>query len=327
MKSLTVTCLLVTVSAVFAKLHPLSDEFIDEINAKESTWKAGRNFEIGDYDLVKTIASGSLGIGDREPLTFTIHDESEDVPESFDSREAWPECADVIGLIRDQSRCGGCWALSAAEVMSDRICIHSNATKKLMVSSQDVLTCTSDFGCSGGNVDAPYKQWNSTGYVTGGLYNNSLQGCKSYFLPECDEHPTKCTDYVDAPSCVQQCDDTSLNYSQQYTYGLKHTWFSNEKQIQLELVKNGPVGSGIVVYEDFISYKSGIYQYVSGDFAGSHVIKIIGWGVENDVKYWIVANSWNERWGENGYFRIKRGNNECGIEHTAIAALPDFSRF
>jgi len=35
-----------------------------------------------------------------------------------------------------------------------------------------------------------------------------------------------------------------------------------------------------------------------------------------------VANSWNEDWGEKGFFKIKRGNNECGIEGSIVAGLP-----
>jgi cathepsin B len=31
------------------------------------------------------------------------------------------------------------------------------------------------------------------------------------------------------------------------------------------------------------------------------------------MSYWLVANSWNEDWGEKGFFKIKRGSNECGI--------------
>ncbi|XP_030761778.1 uncharacterized protein LOC115886666 [Sitophilus oryzae] len=329
MKSLAVACLFVTVSAVFAGklLHPLSDEFIDQINAKQSTWTAGKNFEIEDYELVKVLASGSKGIRNREALKFNVHDDSDDVPESFDSREAWPECADVIGLIRDQSRCGACWAFAAAEAMSDRICIHSNATRKTLVSSQDILTCTLSYGCDGGSIDAPWSLWYEKGYVTGGLYNNTSQGCQSYFLPNCEDHPNKCTNYVNTPSCVEQCDDTSVVYSAQKTYGLEAYSVSRAKQIQLEILKNGPVETAFDVYQDFVSYKSGIYQYTAGDLEGGHAVKIIGWGVENGVKYWLIANSWNERWGENGYFRMLRGTDECGIESFVAAGLPDFTKF
>lgn len=29
-------------------------------------------------------------------------------------------------------------------------------------------------------------------------------------------------------------------------------------------------------------------------------MKIVGWGTENGTDYWIVANSWNTDWGEDG---------------------------
>jgi cathepsin B len=49
---------------------------------------------------------------------------------------------------------------------------------------------------------------------------------------------------------------------------------------------------------------------------------LIGWGVENGTPYWLLVNSWNEDWGDNGTFKIKRGNNECGIEGQIVAGLP-----
>jgi cathepsin B len=48
----------------------------------------------------------------------------------------------------------------------------------------------------------------------------------------------------------------------------------------------------------------------------------LGWGVENGTPYWLVANSWNSDWGDNGYFRILRGKDECGIEGSISAGLP-----
>ena len=75
------------------------------------------------------------------------------------------------------------------------------------------------------------------------------------------------------------------------------------------------------VYADFMSYKGGIYQHVSGSRQGGHAIKIIGYGKEGNVEYWICANSWGPAWGESGYFRIAFG--QCGIDKTVVGCTPD----
>ena len=69
-----------------------------------------------------------------------------------------------------------------------------------------------------------------------------------------------------------------------------------------------------------MSYKKGIYHHTTGDFLGGHAVKIIGWGEDNGVQYWIAANSWSTSWGENGHFKIKIG--DCGFADTAYSCSP-----
>uniref|UniRef100_A0AAZ3Q110 Cathepsin B n=1 Tax=Oncorhynchus tshawytscha TaxID=74940 RepID=A0AAZ3Q110_ONCTS len=95
-----------------------------------------------------------------------------------------------------------------------------------------------------------------------------------------------------------------------------------EQQIMTELYKNGPVEAAFSVYEDFLLYKTGVYQHVTGQMLGGHAIKILGWGKENNTPYWLVANSWNTDWGDNGFFKILRGKDECGIESEIVAGIP-----
>ena len=84
------------------------------------------------------------------------------------------------------------------------------------------------------------------------------------------------------------------------------------------IMQDGPVEAAFNVMSDFENYASGIYKSTSSEQLGGHAIRIVGWGVgtqaEGGLKYWKVANSWNPYWGENGYFRIVRGTDECGIE-------------
>ncbi len=106
------------------------------------------------------------------------------------------------------------------------------------------------------------------------------------------------------------------------TYGESAYSVSGEDNMMQEIYENGPVEGSFLVYEDFVTYKSGVYQHVTGSYLGGHAIKMIGWGVENGVKFWWVVNSWNNEWGENGLFKIRRGSNECGIENSVNAGLP-----
>ena len=54
----------------------------------------------------------------------------------------------------------------------------------------------------------------------------------------------------------------------------------------------------------------------------NHAVLVVGYGEENDIKYWTVKNSWGTEWGEDGYFRILRGTDELGLESLAVYAKP-----
>jgi cathepsin B len=86
------------------------------------------------------------------------------------------------------------------------------------------------------------------------------------------------------------------------------------------ILEYGSVSATMDVYSDFENYVSGIYHHVIGKNLGGHAVRVVGWGEENGTKYWKVANSWNSYWGENGYFRILRGSDECDIEDNMMSS-------
>jgi cathepsin B len=247
----------------------------------------------------------------------------------------------LIGDIRDQSNCGCCWAFGAAEAASGRMCIATQGKISVPLSAQDVCFCSSDDGCDGGDLTTPWSYIQQTGAVTGGQFNGTGPTgkgyCSDFSLPHCHHHgPQRNDPYPDegapgcpsenSPACPAACDGAAVaphNQFGQDKYGFTGdvtNYGPDADAIAQAIMEAGPVEAAFTVYADFANYVSGIYSHVSGDQLGGHAVKIVGWGSENGVKYWKVANSWNPYWGENGYFRIKRGNDECGIEDDITAS-------
>merc|ERR1719447_1216076 len=82
------------------------------------------------------------------------------LPNSFDSRTRG-----CTGRLRNQGRCGGCWAFGAAETFTENYC-HS---EKYIVemSDQDLISCDrTSFGCRGGGLTQTWRWIQSRGITT-----------------------------------------------------------------------------------------------------------------------------------------------------------------
>jgi cathepsin B len=264
---------------------------------------------------------------------------SVEIPENFDSATNWPACAKVINDIRDQSNCGCCWAFAAAEAASDRLCIATKAAFAVPLSAQDVCFCASENGCGGGDIVSPWD-FIKKGAVTGGQYKGSGpmgEGfCSDFSLPHCHHHGPQGSDPYPAegapgcpsassPQCPTTCDASAKAPHNDFTsdkIGFQGDVLqvSGADNIAQAIMEGGPVETAFTVYSDFANYSQGIYHHTEGSQLGGHAVRIVGWGVENGIKYWKVANSWNPYWGEKGYFRIRRGINDCGIEDMVTAS-------
>ncbi|MFH4979393.1 hypothetical protein AB6A40_006102 [Gnathostoma spinigerum] len=267
-----------------------------------------------------------------------------EIPKEFDARKKWPYCKS-IGKIQDQSKCGSCWAVSAAEVMTDRLCIASNGTFQKQISGFDVLSCCKDggaAGCNGGWTASAFTCFIRDGVVSGGDYHDKA-GCKPYPFRPCSAHNStryaNCSTFHDysTPPCQRTCsaftEHSRRSYRKSRYYGIEESLYKvvGERAIQKELMTNGPLTLSFMVFQDLSYYEGGVYKHIYGGWRGGHAVKVIGWGEAPDftgvtVKYWLIANSWNDEWGEHGFFRILRGTNDCGIEARGAAVLADVSR-
>lgn len=309
----------------------LSQELVDYVNSQKTTWVAGHNDRFRDVPLstLKRM-NGVLPSIAKQPELVMKHPARmlRDLPKEFDARTQWPNCPS-ISEIRDQGACGSCWAVAAVEAISDRICIASNGAQKPHLSAEDLNDCCGDkcgHGCNGGYPEVAWKYWAETGIVTGGNFN-STDGCMPYSVPLCDHHVVghypACIKVQPTPACVPQCRaGYNVAYESDRQKGKTSYRVDKDPQnIMAEIMKNGPVEAGYTIYSDFYSYKSGVYQHVTGDDHGGHAVKIMGWGEENGTPYWLVANSWNEDWGLKGVFKMIRGTDNCGFESAVVAGL------
>jgi len=242
-------------------------------------------------------------------LVDAVYAAMEDAPADFDSRTKW---SGLIHPIRNQQHCGSCWAFSASEVLSDRVAIKTGK-KSPVLSAEDMVSCDkSDMGCKGGRLNSAWSYLEHTGIVTDTCFPYGAGNWKETGV---------------TPACRSTCADSESfkkqNAASQYA-------ISGVGNMQKDIMTHGPIQVAFMVYKSFMSYKSGVYTKKPFEFIpeGGHAVKIIGWGTESGTDYWLVANSWGTTtWGDQGFFKIKRGTNECGIETQGppYAGLPAVS--
>jgi cathepsin B len=281
-------------------MHPSSESLINDDTRiaflnQNSTWVAGRNpfFDGKSFAEVRGLFGTDL-VGFAGLEGVTVGDAKYgvmDVPTSFDSRTNWPG---LIAPIRDQQQCGSCWAFSAAEVLTDRNNIKNNKAMPVL-SPEDLVSCdSSNMGCQGGRLPSAWKYLQNTGIVT--------DTCFPYTAGD-----------GNAPTCATTCADGS-EWSK--TKAASSYAIRGVANMQKEIMTNGPVQVAFKVYKSFMNYKSGVYKKKPFELLpeGGHAVKIVGWGSESGEDYWLVANSWNTNWGDEGFFKISRGSDECGME-------------
>ena len=97
---------------------------------------------------------------------------------------------------------------------------------------------------------------------------------------------------------------------------------SGEAAMMQEIYQRGPIACGVAVPDALEDYTSGIFDDKTGDLDIVHDISVVGWGVEDGVKYWTVRNSWGSHFGEDGFVRVIRGVNNIAIESDCAWATP-----
>nr|POE71014.1 senescence-specific cysteine protease sag39 [Quercus suber] len=214
-----------------------------------------------------------------------------EIPTTMDWREKG-----AVTSIKDQGRCGCCWAFSAVAAVEGITQIKTG--NLISLSEQQLVDCAveGNRGCNGGWMDNAFR------YI---IKNQGLSTEEKY------------------PYETMQ---GTCDHEKESIYAAQISAFedvpSNNEEALLQAVAKQPVsialdGSG----PNFQFYKSGVFVEECGTRL-THAVTAIGYGISDDgTKYWLMKNSWGTRWGENGYMRIQRdtGATEglCGLAQKA----------
>jgi len=252
--------------------------------------------DLSPDEFKQRFARGFLPLGSYGCKSFTST--ATGAPDSIDWR-----AKNVVNAVRDQGQCGSCWAFATTANAESVWAI--NKGQLLDLSEQYLVDCASgagyfNMGCNGGQMDSAFKYMINNGQCAESSYpytsgvTKTAGTCHSCALPE--TRFTSCSD-------VQTKDQVSL----------KGAVFKQPVVVAIEADTRY-----------FQSYSTGILTEASCGTSLDHAVEIVGYGVDNGIKYWNVRNSWGASWGENGYVRIARSDstNDAGI--CGIAIEPSF---
>jgi cathepsin C len=236
-----------------------------------------------------------------------------DLPESWDWRNV--DGKNYVTKPRNQGSCGSCYSLAGAAAYESRIRIKSKLALQPDLSPQEVLSCSVyNQACEGGYPFLVSKH----GHIWG-------------FAEESE------TPYVGSDAkCPGQSDTSSGKRWRLGKFGYVGGYYGacSELAMMGEIHDNGPIIVAFMAPSSLFYYTGGVFTgekpswHVDQKVPGlnvweqtNHAVVAIGWGVDGStgMKYWIIKNTWGAEWGEQGYFRIRRGTDECAIESMAVA--------
>ncbi|XP_047472768.1 dipeptidyl peptidase 1-like isoform X1 [Penaeus chinensis] len=286
---------------------------IAQINAIQTSWTARAYPQFEQYTL-KEMQLRSGGRGATPPPASPPPPSSPELlarlnllPETFDWRDV--EGVNYVGGVRDQAQCGSCYVFASTAMLESRLRVKTRNQRQDVFSTQDVVSCSAvSQGCDGG-----FK------YLIAGRYAME----QGMVAEECNPYTAQ-DDTCDTDlSCAR-------TYVSEYSFLGGYYGGGSEDLMMEALVARGPMAVSYMVYDDFHNYEGGVYHHTGArsDFnpheGTNHAVLLVGYGVDpaTGEKYWTCRNSWGADWGEDGFFRIRRGSNECNIGSFAVEATP-----
>ena len=209
-------------------------------------------------------------------------------PASFDLRNVGG--ANYTTPVTDQDACGSCVAFGCVATM-EHVARYTRRTSGLPIDLSEAHL----FYCHGRAAGARC--------TTGWWPDQALTAARDTGVTFEDYYPYTAGD--------QDCTGLNADWPNRVA---KVTEFQNitgnSAAMKEYIATYGSAPACFEVYQDFFSYRSGVYRHLAGSLAGGHCVVLVGY--DDAQACWIAKNSWGAGWGDAGYFRIAYG--QCRIE-------------
>lgn len=199
----------------------------------------------------------------------------------------------LVGPIKDQARCGSCWAFSATGTME---AAWAKAHGKYVALAEEELVACYKGNCGGDGADTAFK------WVVG-THGGGMPSQASYPYTAGSGSPAPCKTSVASVA----------HFTSYYPILNGRSGDGGEERFVAHLQQVGPT-SITVGASPWHDYKSGILTHANCPSGSTnHAVIAVGYNKNGNKPYWIVRNSWGTSWGENGYVRMSYGENTCAI--------------
>ncbi|XP_009991966.1 PREDICTED: cathepsin S isoform X2 [Chaetura pelagica] len=200
--------------------------------------------------------------------------------------------------LADMGSCGSCWAFSAVGALEAQVKLKTG--KLVSLSPQNLVDCSTMYGnkgCSGGFMTNAFQ------YI---IDNEGIDSDESYPYKaqngtcqyNVSARAATCSRYVELP-------------------------YADEEALKDAVANVGPVSVAIdATQPTFFLYRSGVYDDPRCSQEVNHGVLAVGYGTLDNKDYWLVKNSWGVHFGDEGYIRMVRNQeNHCGIASYASYPL------
>jgi len=258
------------------------EDTIREHNAKGLSYTLGHN-EFSDLTWEEFFHAGIVG---ERKGTNVVHVGSaeETLADSVD----WVEQG-AVTPVKNQGQCGSCWSFSTTGALEGAYKIAGNPLTSL--SEEDLVQCDKvDSGCQGGLMDNAFDWIKTHGVATEASYP-----------------------YTSGEGTRGTCSRVKENNAVVTVGGYIDVAADDEAALK-SAVAQQPVSVAIEADKSvFQLYSGGVLDSASCGKQLDHGVLVVGYGTDAGTNYWKVKNSWGATWGEEGYIRMARGSNMCGI--------------